>query len=112
LKAFLGILFQKQPERPLVGAAVLEPNVASQRVLEKCCFVRCSAKESAQSLKTSGEEELDDVDGSRRLDQKSLDELKEAVKSLGLMNAPLIQPVRTTSHRDLLFFRFSNIDKI
>jgi RimJ/RimL family protein N-acetyltransferase len=71
LSAFMNILFEYQPDRMLLKAIVLEGNLASRRVLEKCNFkieplkntlkrmTYSRTNEDAQSSTTQHEPDID-----------------------------------------------------
>lgn len=53
LSAFISILFEYQPDRMLLKAIVLEGNLASRRVLEKCKFTVDPPKNSLRIISKS-----------------------------------------------------------
>jgi RimJ/RimL family protein N-acetyltransferase len=70
VKAFLNVLFERQPDRQSLKAVVLDENISSLRVLEKCNFV------IDPSRKNSG------YSGRRHLPKNDYDSLKSALSSM------------------------------
>lgn len=60
LQAYLPELFKHAPSREFVDAAIIEGNIASQRVLEKCGFIR-EFHEPESVRRTLGESEEDEL---------------------------------------------------
>jgi RimJ/RimL family protein N-acetyltransferase len=93
LRAFLPVLFQKQPGRQFVYATVLAENLQSQRVLEKCGFIPKISKQKDAKI---------DVE----LEQAKLDELRDVIKSLGLVQSSALPVKPAASSRKLLTYRY------
>lgn len=84
LQAFLPVLFEKQSNRKDVEAWAMAKNKASQAVLRKCGFIE-------------GAFDQDDscFSGNRRpsnVPKEEVDELKKAIKNMGIQTAPAIDP--------------------
>jgi hypothetical protein len=102
LRAFLSVLWEKQPERSYLNAAVMEENVRSERVLEKTGFKPWSGSmysqqwsqtsETGEAASTSdSKDEADEEDdikldafGKRKLSLVEHNELKTAIKGLNV----------------------------